>query len=133
VSTKGAKEVKGETSEKKTEQKAQAKREKSHQEAAEAVWVLGALLRDVLPLEEEANVAGRIAGVLVDDAGGVERRDAVERDVLGLAGLGGQVGGGVPEGALVVAEVGACGAAALSSERSAAAEQQRGGAARLNV
>ena len=120
MSTKGAKEVKGETSEKKTEQKAQAKREKSHQEAAKAVRVLGALLRDVLPLEEEANVAGRIAGVLVDDAGGVERSDAVERDVLGLAGLHRQVGGGVPEATLVVAEVSACGAAALSSERSSA-------------
>ena len=72
------------------------------QEAPERGWVHRTALRDVLPTQEERNVAGCIASVLVLDARDILGRDPVKCDVCGVASL---PSGSVEEGALGGAEV----------------------------
>ena len=72
------------------------------QEAPERGRVECTALRDVLPTQEERNVAGCIASVLVLDPRDILGRDPVQCDICGLACL---PSGSVEEGALGGAEV----------------------------
>ena len=72
------------------------------QETPERSLVLCAALSDVFSTQEERNVTGCIARVLVLDACDILGRDPIQRDVCGLARL---PGGSVEERALGGAEV----------------------------